>query len=155
MKPEEYFPDLYMEDLKRFLGEHINPEDGGMLCGAVLSAFNNGKVELLSYNDFFCCQYVFNLLNQGIHCYGHLIDNDLSRPQIPFLNVLLCDIAHGGMIRPKGILRHVRLSDELLKEYMCYFFYDYMTSLYGSQKINALVGFLKNDQDCLEVNRYL
>ena len=156
MKPESYFPDLYIEDLKNYHGNDSEPVSNGMLCAAVLGDFHARKVKLTGYEEFFCCQYVLNLIYQGAYCYCDSGEAGLTNPPIPFLDIGMCSMRHGGMLYPKDILRHVRLSKTMLADFVKYYFFEYLPNLkVNEDTINDLLSRLRNDPDCEEINQLL
>jgi len=156
MKPESYFPDLYLEDLESYFGKDSEHVSNGMLCGAVLSDFQSRNIKLIGYEEFFCCQYVLNLIHQGVYCYRDSGDACLLNTLIPFLDIGRCSMRHGGMVRPRDILRHVKVPQTMLSDFVKYYFYVYLPNLNVTEDdISNLLSHLRNDPDCEEINQLL
>ena len=156
MKPEIYIPKFYKKDLKMFLGIDLEPVSNGMLCGGVLSSFLLRNVKLIGYEEFFCCQYILNLVNQGAHCYLGYKESMLIGSLMPFLDIRMCSVRHGGMFRPRDILRHVKIPNTVLSSFLKYYFYVYLpNNKFSENSLNSLISCLRKDVDCLEINRLL
>ena len=176
MNPHEYFAKLYLEDLSMFLQSHQSaqfPKAGPffMLCGRTIGSVlrPEQQVKFHSAADFLCCQYVFNLINQGLHQYhpGTLHRNWIYRA-VPFLNVRGCPQRHGGMSTPSSILEFakkppagdtaqaVTIPSEQVAEYIGSFFYRYLPILVDSNSaikldVGNFLSRLKLDVDCREL----
>jgi len=98
MKPEKYFPYLYKFDLMSFMHRDCIPKRNGMLCGAELNSTSSKKIIYVGYEEFFCCQYVLNLIHQGLFCYRSQDGNRLFEQAVPFLDLGMCSVRHGGRI---------------------------------------------------------
>ncbi len=157
MKPELYFPEIYNEDLKSVLrlDEKSNLR-GGMLCGATFIEIKKHNVKIKYYEDFFCCQYGLNLINQGIHCYFREDEIYWLQRSHPFLDMRMCSVHHGGIGFPRDILRHVNIGKEKLAKYTKHFLFEYVANL-KLKTVNPdnLLLHLKKDEDCREINELI
>ena len=176
MNPHEYFAKMYLEDLSVFHQSHQPaqfPKAGPffMLCGRTMGSVlrPEQQVKFHSAADFLCCQYVFNLINQGLHQYhpGTLHRNWIYRA-VPFVDVRGCPQRHGGMSTPNSILQFakkppagdaaqaVTIPSDQVAEYVGSFFYRYLPILVNSSSaikldIDEFLSRLKLDADCREL----
>ena len=157
MKPEQYFPEIYKEDLRAILRlDDKSILRGGMLCGGTFIHIKKHEVNIKGYEEFFCCQYSLNLINQGIHCYFRSDEISWHRKSYPFLDMRMCSVHHGGIFFPKDILRHVKIRKEKLSEYIEYFLFNYLGGLkLETAKPDDLLFYLKKDEDCQEINELI
>jgi len=93
---------------------------------------------------------------QGLFCYRSQDGNRLFEQAVPFLDLGMCSVRHGGMVYPSSILRHVKIPNEMLAEFMKYIFYVYLPSQnINKSKIDNLILSLKNDENCEEIKGLL
>jgi len=157
MNPELYFPKIYNEDLRSVLGlDEKSRLRGGMLCGATFIRIKKHEAKIKCYEDFFCCQYALNLINQGIHCYFREDEIFWNQKSYPFLDMRMCSVHHGGIGYPRDILRYVNIEKKKLARYIKYFLFEYLENLkLKTVKPENLLLHLKRDEDCKEINELI
>ena len=145
-----------------------------MLCGRTMGSVlrPEQQVKFHSVADFLCCQYVFNLINQGLHHYhpGTLYRNWIYRA-VPFVDVHGCPQRHNGMSTPNSILQFakkppdgdraesVNIPSDQIAAYVDSFFYRYLPILVNSSSaikldVGEFLSRLKLDADCRELEMY-
>jgi len=141
MRPDEYFPSHYRDDLRLFSAIDV-PRHGpfGILCGMTLGRlFEPGQPE--KYADpegFLCMLWLLNLAHQGIYTY---FPSDYQRWLTvcePFPDLRGCSSCHGGVCTPDALLRFARdpsyitlarpfeLHDVKVREFFQFFFTKYL-----------------------------
>ena len=97
-----------------------------------------------------------NLIHQGAYCYRISCEAGFIYASIPFLDIGKCSMRHGGMFRPRDILRHVKVPQAMLSDFVKYYFYEYLPNLkFSEESIDDLISHLRKDSDCLEINQLL
>jgi hypothetical protein len=110
VKPDQYFPKIYLKELRLFWG-HRQLQDNGpqwVLCGMTMSEiFDPQKRKMYEYlEDFFSTLYCLNLINQGIHCYYCADFLTWCDKSVPFPDCL-CSSYHGGVSTPQSIIQFI------------------------------------------------
>jgi hypothetical protein len=143
------------------------------------------RATFVSPSDFLCCQYYLNILHQGIYTYYREHHAMWRLGGIAFLDLRGCKYGHGGFnTGPAAILRFARdpsyvpdaqpieIARKQLKQYMQYFFFDYVPSVYRCEFLQLqpagachaglaspidpreLLRRLSDDPDCLELRTF-
>ncbi len=175
MRPSEYFPYLYLKDLRVFMGERVignGPQ--WMLCGWTMARIFEPqmRVKYKGIEEFVTVLYELNLINQGIHAHFNEDFGTWCVASISFPDCLACPSFHGGVSLPNSILRFtknpsnipqarpVNLDMKMLKDYTHYFFKDYLRKLEGTANFKCVTSVkviekLRNDHDCFEFHQLL
>lgn len=162
MRPENYYPAKYLDDLVNY--SKISSTAFYDLCPLILGEqFKNNKhINYISIKDFFTCQYCLNLISQAIHSnipkqYQNWQDNSEK-----FLNIQGC-YAHsfgGGVSRPIDLVTFLRgyqvnIEQAQMLEYFGFFLDVVLKEALPGFPVNDLVRKLLLDQDCIEIHSYL
>ena len=169
----DYIHNDYLRDLGRFYGDGM-PSHGsfGMLCGMTMTHLfaPKNRMKFISPEDFLCCLYALNLINQGLHVYYPEIHDEWLSKCLPFIDNRGCSAAHGGWTsEPYSILRiakdpsniskakPVEIRHENLKGYIEYFMNDSFGDIFDTQSFNSqeLIKKLKTDPSCYEINDFI
>jgi len=157
ISPELYFEKNYKTDYRAML--ELDEESklvNGMLCSGTFLNIKKNQIEIKFYEEFFCCQYALNLLNQAIHTYFREDEFYWEKNSPPFLDMRMCSVHHGGIFVPRDLLRHVNIEKENLTLYIKYFIFTFLLSLnLQTIKPDSLLYYLKNDNDCIEINELI
>lgn len=164
MKPSEYFPQLYLDDLATFGGYGF--------CGMTMESIFKPKhrEEYICVEDFINSVYQLNLMGQGIYTY---FPTDFRR----WRNIVAkypdcrCSAFHGGVNTPDSILDYIEsqssfviesieIDNNALQLYSKHFFFDYLKEL--DEKANfrtltpeGLINRLKRDYDCSRFREFM
>ena len=175
MKPEEYFPRHYSEDIRVFAIWDVPPHGPfGVLCGWTLGRlFESGQPE--KYADpegFLCMLWLLNLAHQGIYTYFPIAYRRWLFFSEPFPNLRACVSFHGGLSTPGSLLLFARspdyipgakpleLDDRRVRAFYQFFFDQYVGKFAQDAcegipfSLAELLTKLRNDPHCPEVSRY-
>ncbi|MCU7804197.1 MAG: hypothetical protein KZQ96_13450 [Candidatus Thiodiazotropha sp. (ex Lucinoma borealis)] len=166
MEPNDYFPALYLEDLKGAYSELPNGSGPIEICGGIF--FDNlcrpdAWTKLISPISFICCLYTLNLIHQGIYSHRYVVYNQWIERCVPFLRSTC--VYHGGVIYPYDHIEYVEamllkyanntklIDRSIISKYAKYMFYSYLPSLQLNPfRVEFLIEYLTKDTDCQEVN---
>ena len=113
----------------------------------------------ISAEDFFSCQYVLNLIAQGVHFYfsPSFLDRQL------YLDAMGCSshsFRAGDSARPIDLVAHVRdrgvlVADESLVVFTDYILEKHFQALVSNVGLSDFCSALIEDSDCLEIHQAL
>jgi len=164
MEPENYFPEIYLDDLIYFIKTSSNKSLdlcplllGEQLLGQQLR--NGGYAKYVSIEDFFTCHYCMNLISQGIHSYSPEFYIEWREKIVDYLNIQGChahSFGNGGS-RPIDLVNFLHKFDVEIDElqignYIHHFLYEVLQPLIPEFPVADLVENLMLDPDCEEIH---
>ena len=159
MKPEKYYPAIYLEDFSRY--KEISSTELFDLCPLILGEQLKKKkhTNYASIIDFFTLQYCFNLTSQGIHSYFIESYWDWRENTESYLDIQGC-YAHsfgGGTSRPIDLIIFLRkyginIDRSQLCYYVIYFFNVILIDALPNFPAVDLAAKLLHDPDCTEIH---
>ena len=148
MKTDEYFPQIYRQDLRQFCInlQGVVPKAGPffMLCGRTISALlaPECREKFASPSDFLCCLYCLNLVGQGLHSRHEKNYWEWAGNAEPYLDCRACTSYHGYFLGPPNAIlqtarnpmhvsgaQSVDIPAELISKYLQFFLPNYLPAL--------------------------